>query len=235
MCRAASRYLRFLPTAFVLAFAPLSAVAHPSAEPAIPTVELSAEASRPAPNDMAIANAYFEASGTDPAKLADHVNGTVASALEEIRRSPDIKVKTAGTGTYPVYGKDGRRIETWRMRSELQLESRNLPALAKLLGKLPASLAVSGLVMQPAPETRKNVADQVATDALRAFQVRAKTIADTLGRAYRIRQLSIGYGGGQPIRPMKSMAFRAEAAPMPIEAGETEIVVTVNGTVELTD
>lgn len=235
MCRAASRYLRFLPTAFLLAFAPLSAIAHPSAGPAVPTVELSAEASRPAPNDMAIANAYFEASGTDPGKLAEHVNGTIASALEHTRGFRDVKVQTAGTSTYPVYGKDGRRIESWRMRSELQLESRNLPALAELLGKLQANLALSALMMQPAPETRKNIADQVATDALRAFQVRAKIIADTLGRAYRIRHLSISYGDGQPIRPMKSMAMRAEAAPMPIEAGETEIVVTVHGTVELTD
>lgn len=235
MCRAASRYLRFLPTALMLAFAPLSAVAHPSADPAVPTVELSAEGSRPAPNDMAIANAYFEASGTDPAKLAEHVSGTIASALENIRRYSDIRVQTAGTSTYPIYGKDGRRIESWRMRSELQLESRNLPVLAELLGKLQANLALSGLVMQPAPDTRKNVADQAAIDALRAFQVRAKTIADTLGRAYRIRHLSIGYGDAQPIRPMKSMAMRAEAAPMPIEAGETEIVVTVHGTVELTD
>ena len=235
MRRPASRYLRFLPTAFVLAFAPLSAIAHPSAEPAVPTVELSAEASRSAPNDMAIANAYFEASGTDPAKLAEHVSGTVASALEQIRRYPDMSVQTAGTSTHPVYGKDGRRIESWRMRSELQVESRNLPALAELLGKLQANLALSGLLMQPAPDTRKSIADQVAVDALRAFQVRAKTIADALGRAYRIRHLSIAYGGAQPIRPMKSMAMRAEAAPMPIEAGETEITVTVNSTVELTD
>ena len=231
----ASGCLRLLSIVLALVVAPPAAVAQlPGTAPT--TVELSAEASRVAPNDIAIATAYFEASDADPAKLSRQVNGAIAAALEQIRRYPDVKAKSAGTSTYPVYGKEGRPIEAWRMRSELQLESRDLPDLSELLGKLQASLALSGLVTQPAPDTHKSIADLVATDAIRAFQARAKTIADTLGKAYHIRHLSIGYGGPpQPIRPMKTMALRAEAAPMPIEAGESEIAVTVNGTIELTD
>lgn len=232
---AASRYVRLLPIAVACAVTTPVATAQHHSGPTAPTVELSAEASRPAPNDLAIATAYVEASDGDPAKLSDHVNGVVASALEQVRQYPDVKAKTAGTSTYPVYGKDGRRIEAWRMRSELQLESRNLPSLSELLGKLQGSLAMSGLTMQPAPETRKSIADLVATDAIRAFQTRAKTIADTLGQPYRIRHLTISYGGEPPIRPMKAMSFRSEAAPMPIEAGESEIAVTINGTIELAD
>jgi predicted secreted protein len=236
MIRAARRSFRALTIAFTLLCAAQAAAA-PYAGTSPTTVELSADASRPAANDMAVAGAYFEASDANPAALSKQVNRVIASALEQIHAYPAVRAKVAGTSTFPVYGKDGRKIEAWRMRSDLQLESRDLPALSELLGKLQASLALSGLVMHPAPETRKSTADVAATDAIRAFQARAKTIADTLGKAYRIQRLSIGYGSPpSPIRPaMKSAAFAAEAAAVPIEAGESEIVVTVSGTIELTD
>lgn len=233
MAHRATRHLLALPLALVMF------TASPSihAERVVPTVDLSADASRAAPNDMSIANLYFEADGKDPAPLARQVNAVIASTLEQARLYPAVKARSSGTSTFPVYGKEGRKIEGWRMRSEIQIESRDLPALSELLGKLQEKLALSGLVMQPAPETRRSVADLAAGDAIRAFQARADAVAATLGKPYRIRHLSIGYGGeSPPIRPMmKTTAFSAEAAPMAIEAGESEIAVTVSGTIELSE
>ena len=222
--------------AFFFAGAPQSAAAE-SESPLTPTtVDLSAEATRPAPNDMAIASMFFEAGDADPAALAVHVNAALASALEQARLYPAVKVRSSGANTYPVYGKEGRKIESWRMRSDIQLESRDIPALSELLGKLQAKLALSSLVMQPAPETRRSVADLAANDAIGAFQARATAVAATLGKSYRISHLSIGYGGPpRPIRPMMKAAAFADAAPVAIEAGESEIAVTVSGTIELNE
>ncbi|NMG15967.1 SIMPL domain-containing protein [Aromatoleum bremense] len=235
MAHRATRHFLALPLALVMLAASPSATAH--AERVVPTVDLSADASRAAPNDMAIASLYFEADGADPAPLARQVNAVIASALEQARLYPAVKARSSGTSTFPVYGKEGRKIEGWRMRSEIQLESRDLPALSELLGKLQGKLALSGLLMQPAPETRRSVADLAAGDAIRAFQARADAVAATLGKPYRIRHLSIGYGGeSPPIRPMmKTTTFAAEAAPAAIEAGESEIAVTVSGTIELSE
>lgn len=201
-----------------------------------PTVELSAEASRRAPNDFAVATAYVEASDPDPARLAKRVNEALATALDQARRYPDVSTRSAGVHTYPVYGKDGRRIEGWRMRSEIQLESRNLAALSELLGRLQGALAISQLTIRPAPETERATADQAATDAIHAFEARAKTISATLGKHYRIRHLAVAYGGGGPVRPMmRAMAMAEDAGTVPLEAGDTEVIVNVSGTIELTD
>lgn len=228
------RHLRTLPIAAALLMTASPILAQ--TPPAPPTVELSAEASRRAPNDLASAGAFHEATGTDTASLARDVNTVIAKALETARAYPDVSTRSSGVSTYPVYGQNGRSIEAWRLRSELHLESRNIAALSELLGKLQGSLSISSLTLQPAPETRDASSDLAATDAIRAFEARAASVAATLGKTFRLRSLAINYSSSrQPFPPMRAMAMAADAAPMPIESGETDVSVSVTGTIELLD
>lgn len=203
----------------------------------IRTAEFSAEASRSTPNDLAIAQLYAEQSGPDTATVARQVNRSITSAIESARGYADIKVQSAGTSTWPVYAKGGGKIEAWRMRSEIRLESRNAAALSELVGKLQSTLAVSNIGMQPAPDTRRKAADEATVDAIRAFEQRAALVGSTLGKRYRIHRLNISESGSQPpiFAKMRASAMMAEAAPAPIEAGESEVSVTVNGSIELLD
>ena len=222
-------------TALALLVAP-AAPSFADNTPRHPTVDLSAEASREAPNDLARASVYFEDTDAAPAALAQRVNRAVAAAFEQIRAYPDIKASSSGISTWPVHSRDGRNIDAWRMRSEITLETTNVAALSELLGKLQTGLAVANLTMQPSAETRASAADLAAKDALHAFQARAQAIADTLGRDYRIRNLSVNYGGmfTPPPYPMMRSAMVAEAAPAPVlEGGESRITVSVTGTIEL--
>lgn len=214
----------------------LLALAAPAwAEP--PFVELSAQASRVAPNDLLRASVYAEAQDTVPATLARRVNQQIAAALDVAKTYANVKVQSGGSHTYPVYGKNGRSIDAWRMRSELRLESRDTKMLSELLGKLQATLAVGSLETLPAPETRQASEDAALVDAIHAFEARARLIGQTLGRQYRIKQMSVQTTGMPPVVPMpraKVMAM-AEAAPMPVEAGESEVTVNVTGQIELLD
>lgn len=236
MTRPSRTFIVVAACALAAVFAPCLAAAQSHDKG--PIIELTAEASRTAPNDLATAMVYYEATNADPAALSQHVNATIAAALELGKTYAGVTLGSAGVSTWPVHTKDGNRIESWRMRSTLRLESRDIPALSELLGKLQKTLAVSSLIMQPAPETRTGTADLAAIDAIRAFQGRAKTVADAFDKAYRIRTLSIDYGGviHRPITPMmRSGAFAAEAIYAPLEGGESNIVVGVTGTIELTD
>lgn len=202
------------------------------------TIDLSAEASRSAANDLAKASAYFEATDTDPAVLSAKVNAAVQAALETTRQYPDVKVSTSGINTWPVYSRDGKSIEAWRMRSTISLESQNIPALSELLGQLQQSLAVTSLVMLPSAATRDSAADLAATDAIRAFEMRAQSLSSTLGKRYRLKHLSVNYGSGHgPIYPMMRSDMMASSSPnpAPLEGGESQINVNVSGTIELLD
>jgi len=195
-------------------------------------VDFSVEARQPAANDQGSATAFFEADGPNPGELAQKVNAVIAQALTLAKTSSNVRTRSGNTWTSPLYGKTGRNIEGWRMRSELLLESRDIPALAALVGKLQATLGVSQITLQPAAETRSKAEDGATTEAIGLFRAKAKAIASQLGRDYRIVQLNVGSSHGQIFAP-KAMALRAEAAPLPLEAGESQVTVTVSGQIEV--
>jgi predicted secreted protein len=222
--------LHSLPLLAVLATMPLSAAAADKGM----SIDLAADASRPAVNDIARATVFAEATGATPSELAKRVNGLVADALKTARAYSGVRTQSGATHTYPVYAK-GSKIEGWRMRSDLTLESADTAALSELLGKLQGSLGVASLSMLPAPETRRKAENDAMIDAIAAFKARAKVIADALGKPYRIKHLTINSGGRPPPAPMLRSAAMAsaEAAPMPIEAGDTLVTATVSGQIEL--
>ncbi len=88
-----------------------------------------------------------------------------------------------------------------------------------------------------APETRRKVEDETTRDAIRAFQSRAAVAADQLGKVWKIKQLNIQQGGSMPMPVMRAGrgAMMAEAAPAPLEAGESQVTTTISGQIELAD
>ena len=72
-------------------------------------------------------------------------------------------------------------------------------------------------------------------DAIAAFKVRAGLVAETLGKTYRIKQLNIATGNRfvQPVFRSAARSLAADAAPMPVEAGESQITASVSGQIEL--
>jgi predicted secreted protein len=201
--------------------------------PAGTLIDLAAEASRTATNDLAQATVFAAATDNSPGELAKKVNNLIASALRVAKPYAAIKTRTGTTFTQPNYGRSGR-IEGWNMRSELHFETRDTAALSELLGKLQTTLGVGQIVLAPAPETRQKAEDGAMLDAIAAFRAKAKVVADALGKPYRIRQMSIQGAARPPIMPFRRSAMVAAVAePAPIEAGESTIGVTVSGQIEL--
>ena len=203
------------------------------------TVDLTAEASRPAANDMVRATVFAEASGSNPAELARRVNQDIAEGLKVIKARPGVAVKSGRQSTFPVYSQN-QKIESWRIRSELILESRDAAAVSELLGQLQQMrLAISDVSQLPTPETRRKVEDEATREAIAAFHQRAAVVAEVLGKQYKIRHLSIQQSGQMPPMPMlrasRAMAAEAATPPVPMEAGESLVTTTVSGQVEVAD
>ena len=205
---------------------------------AVTTVDLAAEASRPAANDMVRATVFAEASGSNPAELARRANQDIAEGLKVIKAKPGISVKSGRQSTFPVYGQN-QKIDGWRIHSELMIESRDVAAVSELLGQLQQMrLAVSGISQLPTPETRRKVEDETTREAIAAFRQRAAVVAEVLGKPYTIRHLNVQQSGQLPPMPMlrASRAMAAEApAPIPLEAGESVVTTTISGQVEVAD
>lgn len=207
---------------------------HHSSPP--PTVSLSVTGQQSTPNDLASASAYYEATERQPAELARKVNATIADALRTSKSFSSVKVRTLGTQTYPIYNKSHTQIEAWRMRSTLALETRDIAVLSELLGKLQNTLAVGNIDLRPSPEALQQAQDAAVAEGLKAFQARAQLASQSLGKKYRVKEVSINPQGNGPILYKARMSLAADqAAPAPIEAGESETAVSISGTIELID
>lgn len=220
----------------------LSAVAAEEKKPAGTVVSFNADASQTVSNDLARATVFAEATDTSSTAVARKVNAVMAQAISTAKGSPEVKTRSGSTWTSPVYGKNGRTIESWHMRSELQLESRDVTALGDLLGKLQGipngNLGVSQITLQPAPETSRKAAEQATLDALNAFQEKAQRIAGNFKKYYKIVRMNVDTNNQGPVYPMmRGVAMKMEAAdvPAPIEGGNSVINATVNGEIELID
>ena len=80
--------------------------------------------------------------------------------------------------------------------------------------------------------------DEATRDAIGAFRQRAAVVAEVLGKPYTIRHLNIQQGGQIPPMPImhaSRAAMAADAAPPPLEAGESLVTTTVSGQIELAD
>ena len=197
-------------------------------------IEISVDGSRAAANDQANAVLFAEISAQRAADAARTVNASIGEAIKRCRENSSMVCRSGSTHTHPTYGKNGR-IDGWRVRSELLVESANIAGFSDFIGRLQESLSVSHVGLRPAAATRKHAEDAAIIETLAAFRARAALIADAMGKPYRITRLNVAAHANVPMPVMRTMMMKAEAAPLPIEAGESAVSVTISGQIELAD
>lgn len=197
-------------------------------------VNLAVDASRQVENDTLVAVLSVQHDGSDPSELAGLVNQDMGWALETAKQSLGVQAQTLGYSSNPMYEKS--HLVGWRVNQEMQIQGKDMAAMSELIGKLQAKLAVQSVGYRVSEEVRRQVEEQLITEAIRNFENRARLITNNLGRkGYKLVSLSINESNPSPIRPnYRMMAMQAEAAPAPaIEAGNQQLSVSVAGTIEV--
>jgi len=200
-------------------------------------VSFQVERSRDVANDWIQAVVGITDEDADSARLADRINRVMARALDTAKAAPDVRVKSGGYATQPVY--DDGKLRRWRASQDLVLESADVEAVTALVGKLQGELQLRSIGFSISPERRRAVEDELIAEALAAFQARAASVRENLGaKHWELVQLSIDGGGAPPVHQarMEMMTVgRASAAPAPpaLESGSSRLSVYVGGTIEL--
>jgi predicted secreted protein len=106
-----------------------------------------------------------------------------------------------------------------------------------LTGLLQEKLQVDSMRFSVSAETRTSVENRLIELALQAFKVRAGIIGSNLqANGYRIVDLDIGTFAQQPpvvYRARGAVAAMESEMPVATESGESDVRVTVSGTIEL--
>jgi predicted secreted protein len=198
-------------------------------------VRLQSQESEPVSNDTMHVTLVASGETRDAAELASRINADMAWALDLAKRHDDVKVSTGNYRTWQV--RQDNKMKGWQARQELVLESRDTATLSQLTGLLQEKLQVDSMRFSVSAETRTAVENRLIELALQAFKVRAGIIGNNLqANGYRIVDLNIGTFAQQPpvvYRAQGAVAAMESSMPVATEGGESDIQVTVSGTIEL--
>lgn len=210
---------------------------HPPAERGM--VNLQTEVSREVQNDEMRATLYTEQSHRNPTTLANQISQTLNGAMTAAKRYPAVKVSTAAQNTYPIYD-DKNRLTTWRSRSEIELKSTDFRAMSELMAQLQEQLQLGNISFNVSTQQRKTVENELLTELTQAFRQRASILQTAWGSSgYELVNLTINTENQQHY-PQPMMMARAGAdmmeskvATQTMEAGNSRIQISANGTIQL--
>jgi predicted secreted protein len=197
-------------------------------------IHLQSQQSESVSNDTMHVTLGTHAEQRDPASLARKINEDMEWALSKAKQVKGVKVSTGSYQTWPIINK---KVTTgWRGQQNLELESKDIGSLARLAGELQDRLQIKSMNFTVSDDKRTAVENRLIEAALNAFKDRARIVGDNLkADGYRIVEITIGTSGqAPPVRHMPRMAMAMEASDaVAVEGGESDIQVTVNGTIEL--
>lgn len=229
------RFICPIVTAFTLVFAVTGPATAADDTPRYNQVHFQVERNRPVDNDRMHAVLSLTAEDDNAARLADQINRAMDGALKTAKARPKIDVRTGSYRTYPVYDRD--KIRRWRATQELLLEGSDFAELGNLIGQLQERLQVGSIHFSVSPARRATVEDELIAQALAAFKQRAELVRKQFAaKGYRLVNVAINTGDGQPVPLMRGMAMEAmdkSAAPPALEAGTSLLSVNVGGMIEL--
>lgn len=232
--------LRNTASLFLLGAAALTAAQAMAEDLHYNRISLRAEVNQEVPRDLMVVTLYSEAQNNDPAKLASQITDTMNKSLGQAREVKDVNVRLGSRNSYPIYDDKGQKITGWRERAELRLESKDFAALSKLTGELLGDLKMGGMDFSISTKSRTASEDALIKDAVAAFKARAQLVTDALGgNGYKVVNMNINTSGyPQPVfRPTMMMKARMDAAPAPtpeVEAGTTQVTISAEGVIEVT-
>jgi predicted secreted protein len=209
-----------------------SAQAPAPSAPSPPTVTVTATATTTVANDRLQAWLRAEAENASPAAAASQANAAIAKALADAKAYAAVKVATTGYGTQQIAEKG--KPTRWRVAQSISLDASDFTQAATLMSRLQDEdgLLLSSMGFSISERARREAEDSVTQQALKSWQARAQQAALGLGfTGWRVGHVTVQTSGGGPVYPlMRAQAMAApSSAPVALEAGTTEVTVTVSG------
>lgn len=177
--------------------------------------------------------------GSDANAVQAQLKQAVDAALVEAKRQEKTGAMDVRTGNFslaPTWGRDGKTTG-WQGQAELVLEGQDFARITATAGKV-QTLTVRQLDFGLSRAQREQAERDAQDRAIKAFKTRAADIAKGFGFTdFSLREVSIQVNdqGNGPRPRMMAMEARSSAqeSPLPVDAGNTAVVVSVSGSVQL--
>ena len=203
-------------------------------------VNLQASANAEVPRDLLAVTLSVTRDGPDAAGVQRALKQALDAALAEARKAAQpgqLDVQTGNFALFPRHNKQSQ-ISGWQGSAELQIEGRDMSAIAALAGRI-STMTIARVAYSLSRELREKTEGELSAQAIARYRARAAEAAQQFGYSgYTLREVSISSVEPSFPQPMRRLAM-ASAAPasdeaLPVEAGKGLISVVVSGSVQLT-
>jgi predicted secreted protein len=190
------------------------------------------------PNDEMLVTFAVERDGVDLAKINEQVLQALNAALDEVKKVPQIRGKLESVYTNPNYTAQGKQ-SGWRVRGEISVRSKDLPATANLTGQMGQKLQLTNIQFMLSDDARSNTEKQLLNQAAKAFKTKAADATSAFGFSkHRLLELNLGNNTNIVVRPMAANARgkvmdSMSVSSAPVEGGDSEVILSVSGSIEM--
>jgi predicted secreted protein len=185
------------------------------------------------PNDRLHAWLRAEADHASASAAAADVNARVTRVLAKLKTLPDAQVSTSGYTSQQIVEKG--KPSRWRVVQTIKVEGGDFAATGDAIARVQAEdgVLLSGISFGVSDELRRRTQDAITQQAIAAWRTRAQNAAQGFGstgwRAGRVSVQANDGGRPYPMMARAEMQMAAAPPPIPLEAGSTEVTVTVSG------
>ena len=201
-------------------------------------VNLSSSASSEVTKDLMTVTFTATRDGPDANSVQAGLKQALDAALAEARRVARPGQLEPHTGNFSLFPRYTNKavLTGWQGTAELVVEGRDMTAIGQLVGRI-ASMTVGHVGYGLSRELREKSEGELAAQAIARYRNKAADVAQQFGyTAFTIREVSVMSseppGGAVPVMRAATMAMSQEA-PLPVEPGKALVMVSVNGTVQL--
>lgn len=175
---------------------------------------------------------------TDAATVQSQLKTALDAALAEAKKTAQpgqLDVRTGNFSLSPRYTREGK-ISGWQGSTELVLEGRDFPRITQAAGRV-TTLNIGNVGFGLSREQRAKVESEAQQLAIDNFRQKASDLAKGFGFAgFTLREVSVNANQGNPqprMMALQAKSFSSADAAVPVEAGKTNVVVNVSGSVQL--
>ena len=231
--------LKALTAATLIAVSAVSSAQSPATPIPQNIIQLTANGTVEIQQDLLSVTLSTLREGRDANTVQTQLKQAVDAALLEAKSKEKAGAMDVRTGQFsltPTWGKDGKTTG-WQGQAELVLEGQDFSRITATAGKV-HTLTISNLTFGLS-QAQRDVAERNAQDkAINAFKTRAAEIATGFGfSGFSLREVSVNVNdqnnGPQPRMMAMESKLAGQASPLPVDAGNTTIVVSVSGSVQL--
>ena len=202
-------------------------------------VSLQSSGTVEAQQDLLMITMSTSKDGADAAAVQTQLKTALDAALVEAKKTAQpgqMDVRTGAFNMYPRYSRDSK-ITGWQGTTELVLEGRDFARISAAAGKI-NTLTLGQVSFALSREARAKVEGEAQAQAIERFKAKASEISKNFGfSGYSIREVSVnandqGFAPRGRVEMMQAKSMSSDA-PVPVEAGRSNVVVQVSGSVQM--